>query len=255
MVTNQKHEFAFFLEHLSAALASKNVGDSIALESEALYHRIVHVLRLQPDETLVIFDQNMHAYIRLGVAASKKKIEGLIIKKTINSLLVPKITVLLPLLKREAFEEAIYSCVELGATEIQLMITDKTQRLFGGQKDIQRIHNIMIAAAEQSKQFAVPLVHVPLEFNESVTQHCTASAITVCCDLQGKPFSNTLTTLLTTQPPHIVVMVGPEGDFSESEKSLLMQHNVILSLLTPTVLRTQQALIVALGSIRAVLTQ
>lgn len=254
MVTNEKHEFAVFVEHISAALASKNVGDRLILESESLYHRIVHVLRLGIGESLIVFDEKNNAHIRLSTLASKKKIEGLITHKMINPFLAPKITVILPILKREAFEEAIYSCVELGATEIQLVTTQKTQRSLSSKKDMQRINNIMVAAAEQSKQFALPLVHEPIGFDESLTQYCTDKAITVCCDLAGKPFASTLTTLLSDQPSHVIIIVGPEGDFSLSERDLLREHSVLLTLLTPTVLRTQQALVLALGSIRAVLT-
>ncbi len=63
---------------------------------------------------------------------------------------------LLPLLKKIALEEALYACVELGAHSVQLVITNKSQHTWVDLKKWCACNEFMIAAAEQSKNFAFP---------------------------------------------------------------------------------------------------
>ncbi len=63
------------------------------------------------------------------------------------------------MLKREAFEQAVYSLCEMGATSIYPVRTVKTAQSWGSEKDYVRVRTSMIAAAEQAKQFVIPTVH------------------------------------------------------------------------------------------------
>jgi len=245
----QKHEFALYFDQLSLLLADKHLGDNLRLINADLIHRITHVLRLQSTETIILFDSSIHARIRLSVL-SKKHIEAILLNKSLNVVLKPSITVLLPILKRDAFEQAIYSCIELGANEIQLLEVQKAHRSFDEKKEVHRLHNIMVAAAEQSKQFALPVIRKPKNLVEILQE--LHSKLIVCCDINGQPLLKILQELQSKQIQEIVLLIGPEGDFTDEERSYMTDNNVQLCALTPTVLRAQQALVVALGVLRSV---
>ncbi len=244
-----KHEFALHLDSFSQEPGLQKPGSLVALTDDEVIHRITNILRLQTSEELVLFDRMGHAVVALQ-EVTKKKIVCLVKSYAHNTVLQPEIVVLLPLLKREAFEEAIYSTVELGASVVQPVITEKTQRSWGGQKEKERVQRIMIAAAEQSKNFSIPELLEPMDFNQAVEKH--ASELFLFFDPQGQALTKVIQEIQRRQAASIVCLIGPEGDLSEQEKQTLKQNNVISCALTPTVLRASQALVVGLGVLRSV---
>lgn len=245
---DREHEFALYLDSLSQAVADQ--ADLLRIVDVALMHRIVHVLRLEKGDTLVLFDQNIHVKATIE-SIEKKGIVCIMQVAEQNNVVTPHITVWLPILKREAFEEAIYALVELGVNEIQLMLTAKEQRHWTGQKEMQRIHNIMVAAAEQSKNFAMALVHEPRTLAELLA--ATNEARGIFFDVEGEALLEVASTIREHTYERYVIAVGPEGDLLDSEKFQLQKASFLFVRLTPTVLRAQQALAVGVGAVRSLL--
>lgn len=237
------HQFALYTQELPTG----------AITDPALVHRIQQVLRLAVGETVTLFTRHEHTELRI-TSMGKKEIGCTTISRAPNTILKPAITVLLPLLKREALESALYSCAEMGATEVQLLITEKTPAHTG--KDLERFERIMIAAAEQSKQFAMPILNKPVKLatvhGEPVESIRCALNHNIFFDPTGTPLFEVLQTLHTQQPDHITLMIGPAGDLTQQEKDILIKHNFTFCALTPTVLRAEQALAVGLGVFRSI---
>jgi 16S rRNA (uracil1498-N3)-methyltransferase len=248
----QKHEFALFLPNLAELVATKRAGDALRIQDEQVYHRIVHVLRLSPQETIIAFDNHVHVYGTIEALIPKKSVNIIISAVTKNKEQTPHITLCLPLLKREAFEDAVYSAVELGVNTIQLLNTHKGQRSWSGAKDMHRAHNIVIAAAEQSKNFALPIINEPHDVAHAVDT-LSKGTFNICFAVQGKPLFEGVTSVREHSPSHITLFVGPEGDFTEHEYALMEKSGMLFCALTPTILRTQQAVAVGVGAVRALL--
>jgi RsmE family RNA methyltransferase len=210
-------------------------------------HRIARVLRLEVGESCIVFDRKQHALVRIE-QIDKKKISVVVEQISSNQELMPAITCYVPLLKREALEDALYACVELGATQVRLMKTHKVHRVYSN-KELEHARARMIAAAEQSKHFSFPVLEKIVSLEEVVSQF---DAMTIFCDPTGAPLLDVLNDIKKRKPDHIGVMIGPEGDLTPTEKELLLKHNVIFCMLTPTVLRAQDALMLGLGALRSV---
>lgn len=245
---DREHEFALYLSSLSQAVSDQ--ADLIRIDDVALMHRIVHVLRLETEDTLVLFDQNMHVRATILSIAKKAIICAMQIARQ-NVVVAPHIAVWLPLLKREAFEEAIYALVELGVNEIYLMHTAKEQRHWTGQKEMQRIHNIMVAAAEQSKNFAMAVVHEPRTLPDLLALKKDAQGIFF--DVDGEALLEVASGLKHNNSKRYIITVGPEGDLVDAEKFLLQKASFVFVRLTPTVLRAQQAVAVGVGAVRSLI--
>lgn len=243
-----RHEFALFVEQFSSKVEKQHAGSMLTLDDAQLIHRIAQVLRMQPSEQVVLFDEVGHAVATLKTL-EKKRVTFIVQQYAANKQLQPAITVLLPLLKREAFEEALYSVVELGASVVQLITTQKTQREWGGAKEKERVRRIMIAAAEQSKNFSLPPVHDPVPLEQAVVAGADRHLF---FDPAGKPLLEVVREMHGKKIESVVCMIGPEGDLTEHEKELLKKNNFQFCALTPTVLRAQQALAVGLGALRLV---
>lgn len=234
---SQKHEFAFYVPEL------KKGQKTITVNDPELLKRIESVLRLQVGEEIVFFSREIHVFARLDIL-TKKQIQAIVLKEEKNKEYAPFLTVLLPILKREALEAALYACTELGVNEVYLVSTQKSLQK---QKDEKRYERIVIAAAEQSKNFSFPFVHSVQSLEE----------VLLMVEKEGRVFADpsgkSLSTIIEKPKTSYVLMVGPEGDLTDDEKKLLQKEGFYFCHLTPTVLRSQQALSVLIGSFRTFL--
>lgn len=246
---SDSHEFSLYWPKLGDVFSSLLLEKQFQIGDDALCHRIVRVLRFSVGEQFVLFNAKFHVRVRLKEIVSKHSIRVQLLEKNENISLKPHIVFFLPLLKRDALEASIYSLVELGASEIQLMMTEKTQRKWGGQKELDRLHTIMIAASEQSKQYMLPKLHEPKLFQEVVNKLHGESCFFF--DPKGKDLFCVLELLRTSKPKTLSLMVGPEGDLTSDEKKSLLECGVMFCKLTPTILRARQAVAVSLGAFRA----
>lgn len=249
---NTKHEFALYVHDLQQLLAGN--PSQIAVQDQALVTRVGSVLRLAPGEHITLFDQTVNAECQL-VGVAKKAVNLRIITQQLNKKLKPEITFILPLLKRDDFESALYSLVELGVNNIQLVSTQKTQRTWAGDKEYERCQRIMIAAAEQSKNFALPTLLKPVSLAEYIQAHSNSFVAKVHFEVDGQAMLQVANQLHTQKPQSIALIVGPEGDFVAEEKALLAAHGFVGCRLTPTVLRSVQAVALGVGIVRSVLVE
>jgi 16S rRNA (uracil1498-N3)-methyltransferase len=242
-----KHQFAFYVPDLDSFVSpGKTI---IELLDADLLHRIITVLRMQKGQEVVLFDKQIHCVAQIS-GNTKKSISFSISEKKKNTILAPSITVLLPILKREDFEAALYSLAELGINKIQPVITRKSQQHWSP-KDAQRAHKIVLSAAEQSKNFSFPEIMPVIPIDEAIATLCDPAGAKLFCDPAGMPFAEFLATY--KRPNSIIVCVGPEGDLLPEEKQLLAQQGFGFFALTPTVLRACQATALAAGILRAML--
>lgn len=238
MSSTDKHVFAIYVP----TFWNKNyqVNTILKVVDLDIVHRLVKVLRVQIGERFIFFDSNLHGLIEI-VAISKKDFSVKIITITKNIPEAFRTVFLLPLLKKEALEEAVYSLAEIGVSEIQLVITQKSRQKLLHEKEFQRLEAIVISAAEQSKNYAFPKIQQPVhlfDYNFKSDQQ------KFVFDPQGKSFFDLNKTISKEQ--EILLLVGPEGGLTEDEFRQLESYLFEKCCLTPTILRAVQA--VALGS-------
>lgn len=235
MSKKSAHEFALYISDLDTSKETTVITDP------QITHRIGVVLRLQPNDTLVLFNRSVHCNAQV-TEVTKKHVSVNLSHIKDNTNYQPSITMLLPLLKKDAFEVALYACVELGVNTIQLI---KTQKSAPVRFDKERCNRIIIAAAEQSKNFNFPELHEPCTLEEALQK--TTEHTRIFADVSG----GSLKEVITQKSDSFCLLVGPEGDLTNDEKELLKEHTFIFCHLTPTILRSPQAVTVLVGSIRS----
>lgn len=246
-----KHEFALYYPLLSDYVNTSSM--SLHITDKELCHRIGIVLRFEVGQSLVIFDKKIYATITI-TALDRKNVTAAIQIINKNKSLTPGITALIPLIKKDSLETLFYHLVELGVTRYQLVTTQKTQRAWGGVKEHIRLENIMIAAAEQSKNFYIPeslgqpqtLEQAILSFNQK--PHLYKK---IFFDVDGMSLSSYFSSIEPPSPYDFLITVGPEGDYTQLEKEMLKAHLFTTVKLTPTVLRSWQAATLGIGTLRS----
>lgn len=245
------HEFAFFYPETTHIAAHTKIGALCTLDDRVLCHRVMHVLRLSQGATFILFDAHKHLTCTLQLV-HERSLQCIVNSYGCNTCYAPHITFLLPLLKKEAFEESLYALTELGVNTIQLVTTKKSQHSWGDKKELERAERIIQAAAEQSKNFSLPKVNVPVSLEE-VVGALPADATKIFFDPEGCCISNVVSSVQTSMNTRLVLCVGPEGDLTAEEKMYLDEHSFIFCHLTPTILRAQQAAAISVGVFRSLM--
>ncbi len=251
MESSSKHLFALFYQ-ASIDWHSISPLSTVTITDESIVHRAYHVLRLGPDDQIILFNKQYHFLLTL-ITLSKKEIKATITQANKNTVYQPSITVALPLLKRDALTYALDGLTQLGINTIQLITTQKSQSQFSQQKDMQRLYKIIYAAAEQSKNFSFPELIKPVPLSDFITDYNTQKKRIIFGDPAGLPAHEVISSLQQNNTTPITIIMGPEGDLTVNEKSLLKQHSVMYMALTPTILRAEQAICLASGMVRALM--
>lgn len=256
MMNNKSHEFAFFSKEFSSALQDKKT--QVILTDATVIHRLQHVLRAQKGEAVTLFDDTVHATCTITDYSKGRAVLtiGTVVK---NVPVLPKLTVILPLLKREALDEVVYACRELGVSAIFFVSTDKSSRHSLSVSERERLERVSIAAAEQSKNFSpcvflndfkketLPTLTELLETHKNTQNFLEAGKL--YADPSGLVWQQIRSTFFA-DTKEFFVCVGPEGDMSDREKELLRSYNFTFCQLGSTILRAQQAAIVLIGIVR-----
>ena len=246
----EKHEFALFIPTLSSLLINNSENSEYILHDEKIVQRIKSILRLVPQETCILFDKIIQAQCTILEFINKKQMRFYIITKKFNKNLQPFITFLLPILKRNDLENTLYSLTEIGISTIQLIITQKAQGFWDDKHDTERAQRIIIAAAEQSKNFAYPELKSPISLMQAIQKQTDSKLF---FDPNGISLFTIMNTLHQKNPQTLSLCIGPEGDFTVEEKQLIKNNNFIFCTLTPTILRATQAASLGAGFIRSLL--
>ena len=149
----------------------------------------------------------------------------------------------------------VQKAVEIGAAEISPIISDRTivqvDSETAAQKQAKWQH-IAIEAAKQCGQNWLPRIHVPIRLAEFFSAPETAFDLRLIGSLQ--PDAQHLRTILERysnehgkRPRNVLMLVGPEGDFTPAELALARQHGCQPITLGPIILRVETAAIYCLS--------
>jgi RsmE family RNA methyltransferase len=239
---NQTHLFSLYAMHVIKS--SWKANSSVVITDPDLLHRMVKVLRFQINDSLVLFDDLVQASVTVE-QITKKNITVLVTQISGHSAIEPQVTFLLPLLKKEALEEAVYSLAEMGINKIQLVVTQKSRKNLHSAKEFARLQAIIIAACEQSKNYTLPklIFEQPLF---SVLNSASNATSKILFDPSGQSFFN----LQSKFKSSLVLLCGPEAGLTLDEVDQATKHNFVLCALTSTTLRAVQAVTLGAGLAR-----
>lgn len=146
-----------------------------------------------------------------------------------------------PTKNTERFEWLLEKACEIGIDEITPLVCQRSEK-----RDInnERLQKILIAAMKQSLNVWLPVVHPVIEFKEFIKQPFSGlSAIAHCLNSQKTNLSEVFA--LTPEVRNIRILIGPEGDFTESEIGEALNAGFKPLSLGKSRLRTETAGIVA----------
>ena len=147
-----------------------------------------------------------------------------------------------PTKMNDRFEWFLEKATEIGIDTITPILCDHSERKV---IKLDRFEKILQSAMKQSLQCYLPTINELTPFNNFVNQDFEGQKyIAHCEDSDRKSLKNQL-----KPDQDIVILIGPEGDFSVKEIETALQHNYIPVTLGNTRLRTETAAIAACHSV------
>jgi 16S rRNA (uracil1498-N3)-methyltransferase len=224
------------------------VPDEFILSEESSKH-IVQVLRMHESDQLLITNGKGETLTAFIVIADKKKTAVKITERNFFTQHIGRISIAVSLIKNKTrFEWFLEKATEIGVSEIIPLTCQRTEKQHF---NYDRMKNILVSAMLQSQQLWLPLLHVPVKFEEIVKKSIHRNKfIAHCVEGQKKHLANETpgnyrSDNYQVQHDDQIILIGPEGDFTKSEIELALQHNFIPVSLGETRLRTETAALVA----------
>lgn len=216
----------------------KTDSNQLVLNEETSKH-VVQVLRMQKGDQLNLTDGAGNLFTTEIMDDHKKRCEVKILSRVYNSPSSKKIAIAISLIKNASrFEWFLEKATEIGVAEITPLICGRTEKQHFR---LDRMKAILISAMLQSQQTWLPVLHAPKKFEEVVNRSVDGQKYIAHCDddINKKQLSGFQPFLSS------IILVGPEGDFTNAEINDAISNGFIPVALGETRLRTETAGLVA----------
>lgn len=205
------------------------------------------VLRCKEGELVEVFDGNGKLY-RAKIFSVHKNEAQLVDLELIENQIENKNKLsiaIAPTKNSDRIEFFLEKATEIGINNIYFIETHRTEK---NKTNINRFYNIVVSACKQSKQLFLPTMFALQSFKEFLSSHeikVYQQLFIAHCLENTKQF--------LTQVYHAnqqaLLLIGPEGDFTEEEINIALNKNFVPVSLGNTILRVETAGIVACVSI------
>ena len=223
----------FFAKSLSLNLSSKlNKSQS---------HYLAKVMRVKVGESFSLFNKSGEWEAKINEIL-KGIVEFTVLKKLREKYNEKNIWLAFAPIKSNFFNFMIQKATELGVTKFVPIITDRT---IVRKINYERIEKIIIEALEQSNRIKVPKVEKTQNLNLFLKNNNHKINI-IFGDLNTE--NQNLDPKIKKENKPICIIIGPEGDFTESEREQILNFKDIQSLkINNNILRTETAVISAIS--------
>lgn len=154
-----------------------------------------------------------------------------------------------PTKNNDRYEWFAEKACEIGFDRLSPIIGDHSERRV---LKTARVEKILVSAAKQSLKATVPSVDEPVSVKEFIAEQAHRDAlklIAYCFDDERVPRRSIKEVLQGYEGRDIIVMIGPEGDFSHEEAELALAAGFIPVHLGASRLRTETAALTAAASV------
>jgi len=213
-------------------------------------HHIIDVMRLQEGDSVTAFDGAGKEYEgRIAAIKNKKVIIDIFRAKTVDKKLPVSVSIAQAMPKKGKMDLIIQKVTELGVDEIfpvessRTVVKTKTER---SRHKIERWQKIAIEASKQCGRTELPKVQDITYFDEMLACMDRYDLTIMPCLSEG---TITLKSALKDikRPNKVLVIIGPEGDFSKEEIKKASEKGAVLVTLGELILKSDTAAIATIS--------
>ena len=207
-------------------------------------HYVSKVMRIKENEVFSLFNISGEWEAKI-LGISKSIVEFNVTKQLRQKENFKELWLAFSPIKSNYFNFMIQKATELGVTKFLPIIFDRT---VVRKINKERLEKVIIEAAEQSNRINVPSIEEPKSLKKFLDDKKMDLIFT---DLNSK--TNKLDLKKLTNNPSCII-VGPEGDFSETEREEILSYNGVQAIkINENILRSETAVISSLSIINYVI--
>ena len=207
-------------------------------------HYVLRVLRLQAGDQMILFDGSGSEWMSKIIDTKKNRLLLELKEKSIPDRESPiSITLIQSISRSQRMDLVMQKSTELGVSKIVPVFSMNTVVKMKEDKIGKKLNhwrNILISASEQSGRTKLPELMSPIKLNSKCLKEYK-SDLSIFYDTTGQDSYD------DGNPKKITVAIGPEGGFTDVEKTMAIDNGYSVIQSGPRLMRTETASIMALS--------
>jgi 16S rRNA (uracil1498-N3)-methyltransferase len=214
--------------------------NTTGLLSKEHTHYVINVMRLKRGSNLNFFNEEGE-WLSEIVFLDRDRVEVKFLNKIKESTNRSNIELAICLVKKSPMETILQKGTELGVSKITPIISERTEIK---ELNLERANKIVVEATEQSNQLIPPKISEVIKLKDFLKSLDESSKL-LFADVNSK---DNLKAEGIKGAKTLSVLIGPEGDFSPSERELILgNRNVVPFTISKNILRSDTAVISAIS--------
>ena len=203
-------------------------------------HYIVNVMRLKRGSNINFFNKNGEWKSEV-IFLDKDRVEVKFLEKIKEPKYLSKTELAICLVKKNPMETILQKATELGVRRIIPLVSERTEIK---ELNYDRAERIVIEATEQSNQFVPPEIADVVKLKDFLGTFNKTSKL-LFADVNSR---DNLKTEDLQNCKSMCILIGPEGDFSPSEREFILRNRAVKPFtLSRNILRSDTAVISAIS--------
>lgn len=227
-------------------------ADNAAVMQGEAAHHLGRVLRAEPGQLYELSDGQR---VRLGriEKVSRERVEFALLDEIPSHEPERELTLLLSIVKFDAFEWALEKATELGVSSIIPLAAGRSEKtlIVAAGKRAERWRRILLESAQQSRRVRLPDLQPVVRPVEAFAQHRSELKILLSERQDAPPLRSVLT---NAKAQELALAIGPEGGWTEDELTQARKGSFREASLGHLILRAETAVIAGLASVNYALS-
>jgi 16S rRNA (uracil1498-N3)-methyltransferase len=227
-------------------------GDRAVMAGEAAHH-LARVLRAQAGQVYELSDGSRVRLARVE-SVGRERVEFALLEELPAYQPSLHVTLLLSVVKFDAFEWAIEKATELGVSRIVPLAAGRSEKklLAAAAKRAGRWKKILLEASQQSRRVQLPILEDLARAEDAFASHNDGLRVLLSERASAAPLRKILE---GQQTANAKLAIGPEGGWTDSEFAAAQRHGYLEASLGRLILRTETAVLAALASLEYALSR
>ena len=214
--------------------------NTTGLLSKEHTHYVVNVMRLKRGSNINFFNKNGE-WLSEIVFLDRDRVEVKFLNKLKEPTKNSNIELAICLVKKSPMDIILQKATELGVSKIIPIVSERTEVK---ELNFERANRIVVEATEQSNQLIPPQISEITKLKDFL-KDLSGSSKLLFADVNSK---DKLKAEALKEAKTLSVLIGPEGDFSPSERELILSNsNAVPFTISRNILRSDTAVISAIS--------
>ena len=214
--------------------------NTTGLLSKEHTHYVVNVMRMKRGSNINFFNKDGE-WLSEIVFLDRDRVEVKFLNKLKEPSKNSNIELAICLVKKSPMETILQKATELGVSKIIPIVSERTEVK---ELNFERANRIVVEATEQSNQLIPPQISEITKLKDFL-KDLSGSSKLLFADVNSK---DKLKAEALKEAKTLSVLIGPEGDFSPSERELILSNsNAVPFTISRNILRSDTAVISAIS--------